>query len=185
MHINPCSWYNILLHGTETRIPKRKQSDGKSIHVSAPSVIKDHNELMGGVDHQDQLRQCYGLVRSSNKWWKRIFWGYLEINSINSFTIAKKVLEDTPTNLLVFRRNLTRSLCYMSPHRINKRKPTSSSLKEKKRRRNHSVSSGIRLAILRSHLPTFVERQGSRELCCSRCIQSKPSSCSLCKVFCV
>lgn len=169
-------------HGTEITTVKRKQRDGKSIEITAPKIIKDYNESMGGVDHHDQLRQCYGLDRRSRKWWQRIFWGCIEITFINSFVIAKKVLDEPPTNLLDFRRDLTRSLCYMSPLRTKKRK--SISAKGKKRRYDYSIPPGIRLSNLGNHWPKFMEKRGRCEVCSSQGIQSKPTSmCSLCKVF--
>lgn len=106
-------------HGTGATKVKRKQRDGKSIEIDAPQVIKDYNESMGGVDLHDQMRQCYGLDRRSKKWWHRIFWGCIEITFINSYVIAKKVLDEAPKNILDFRKDLTRSLCYLSPYRTS------------------------------------------------------------------
>lgn len=60
-------------HGSEVTSVKRKQKDGTSKEVACPAVVRDYNQMMGGVDHADQLKAAYGLNRRSKKWWHKLF----------------------------------------------------------------------------------------------------------------
>ena len=49
-----------------------------------PTAVKHYNESMGGDDKGDMLRVLYGVNRKSVKWWHQIFWGVLDIASVNA-----------------------------------------------------------------------------------------------------
>ncbi|KAF8789066.1 Chimeric ERCC6-PGBD3 protein like [Argiope bruennichi] len=60
-------------HGNETCTVKRTQNDGSKLDVPAPTIVKEYNEQMGGVDKADMLRSLYDRDRKSKKWWHRLF----------------------------------------------------------------------------------------------------------------
>lgn len=52
--------------------------------------------LYEGVDHADRLCTTYEVDIKSKKWWRRIFWGVLDIMSVNAFEVYKKCHETIP-----------------------------------------------------------------------------------------
>ncbi|XP_046666760.1 piggyBac transposable element-derived protein 4-like [Homalodisca vitripennis] len=148
-------------HGSEMTLVDRKDDKGKTHKITAPTVIKDYNQFMGGVDHADQLRASYGVHRRSKKWWQRIFWGILDIAFVNSFVVYCRISGEKPP-LLDFRRNVALGL--MSKCEVNCKKGslkrTSKSPQQpsnKRRGKEPSVSNDVRLGTLGVHWPTFTE----------------------------
>ena len=70
---------------------QRKQNDGSRIDISCPEVVRTYNNIMGGVDRFDQLRERYAIGRRSVKWWHRLFYFFIDLAVINSFQLAFKV----------------------------------------------------------------------------------------------
>ena len=60
---------NTIYNPNEITKVKRKQKDGTSIDVSAPTAVKLYNDNMGGVDLADQMRKAYTCTRKSKKKW--------------------------------------------------------------------------------------------------------------------
>lgn len=167
-------------HGTV----KRRERKGQEIHVQCPTVVRDYNTFMGGVDHADQLRSAYGIGRRSKKWWHRLFWGLLEIAFINSYVVYCQAHEKI--SLLEYRRAVAQGLMTQKDVGANKRSlsttPTSSS--KKRRGKGESVAIDVRLGNLGVHWPIFVESRGRCELCSIKNVQSKPhSKCQHCGIF--
>ena len=48
----------------------QKQKDGSSLDINYPTAIINHNNKMGGVDHNDQLRGYYNIEVKSRKFYK-------------------------------------------------------------------------------------------------------------------
>jgi hypothetical protein len=69
---------------------------------------------MGGVDVSDQKRECYGVGRSSKKWWKFILHFVLNVCLVNSFILYDLTNHPPSTahgnTQLNFRRRLVREL---------------------------------------------------------------------------
>lgn len=91
----------------------RKLKDGKKIDVTCPLTIKKYNEIMGGVDHFDQLRESYGIGRRSVKWWHRIFYFLIDACIVNAYIAFKATLPPVKKNKVdqvSFRLALARQL---------------------------------------------------------------------------
>ncbi|KAL3243897.1 hypothetical protein MRX96_019486 [Rhipicephalus microplus] len=66
-------------HDPEDRVQvHRTLQNGKKMAVECPSVVKDYNTWMGGVDKFDQKRNAYPADRRSKRWWSRIFYFMLD-----------------------------------------------------------------------------------------------------------
>lgn len=73
------------LHNLKDVFIQRIQKDGSRIDVSCPEVVRTYNNIMGGVDRFDQLRERYAIGRRSVKWWHRLFYFFIDLAIINSF----------------------------------------------------------------------------------------------------
>jgi hypothetical protein len=86
----PVSLLSTAHRPTDMTTVQRKNKDGSTIELQCPRVVKVYNEIMGGVDRFDQLRERYAVGRRSIKWWHRIFHWLLDLAIVNSY-IAWKV----------------------------------------------------------------------------------------------
>ena len=57
--------------------------------LSKPSVVKEYNHSMNGVDIADQLTVFYSFVRKTRKWWRKLFFYLLEVSTVNSYLLYK------------------------------------------------------------------------------------------------
>ena len=57
------------------------------LNLKQPSVMKDYNHGMGSVDVFDAKSAAYKVRRKSRKYWKALFYDYLEIAAVNSFIL--------------------------------------------------------------------------------------------------
>ena len=58
---NKCVHFSSNFHVTEEVAVSRTQKDGSKIEITAPLVVQDYNNQMGGVDKADMLRSIYDL----------------------------------------------------------------------------------------------------------------------------
>ena len=80
-NLNVCIWQDtrpvvvLSSHNSpgKTAEVSRKKKDGAVISIPCPSVIIDYNKYMGGIDHNDQLRQYYHVRQKCRKYYKYIF----------------------------------------------------------------------------------------------------------------
>ena len=70
-----------------------KTVNGKYVRqkVNIPPPIKGYNHHMGGVDLSDQLIKCYEVIRKTKKWWKTLFFHFIDVAIVNSFIIYKSL----------------------------------------------------------------------------------------------
>ena len=84
----PVAFMNTICNPNEITKVKRKQKDGTSIDVSAPTAVKLYNDNMGGVDLADQMRKAYTCTRKSKKkWYMRLFWYLLDLSIVNAYIL--------------------------------------------------------------------------------------------------
>ncbi|CAI6369783.1 unnamed protein product [Macrosiphum euphorbiae] len=95
-------------HGNETTTVQRTSKDGSKSNVTCPTLVKDYNAFMGGVDHADRLRALYCVDRKSKKWWLRIFWGLLDIVFVNAHVVYCQIFGQT--DVLEVRRSIALGL---------------------------------------------------------------------------
>ena len=97
---------------------KRNTKDERGHHqksdVPIPSPVFYYNKHMGGVDKSDQLIHYYNVLRSSKKYWKTLFFHFIDIAVVNSYIIHQEK-EKNPLSHYKFRENLVRSLSGVIP----------------------------------------------------------------------
>ncbi|XP_063958469.1 piggyBac transposable element-derived protein 4-like [Lytechinus pictus] len=67
------------------RVKERGQFHRKL--VRQPMAVRDYNSYMGGVDRSDQLLSNYDILRKTVKYWKTLFFHFVDIAIINSFIL--------------------------------------------------------------------------------------------------
>ena len=79
-------------HGVQETTVKRNQKDSFYVFVTCPSLVKDYNAFIFGVDKHDQMRQLYGHDRKSVKWRHRLFFEFVDVTVVNSFVYIKRLM---------------------------------------------------------------------------------------------
>ena len=81
--------------------------------VSKPAVVNSYNHCMNGVDIADQLTVFYSFVRKTRKWWRKLFFYFLEVSVVNSFLVYKLSVSQ-PCSHLGFRRAIVEQVAKLS-----------------------------------------------------------------------
>ena len=153
-------------HGIETTSVQRREKDGGKTSVSCPVVVKDSNNHMGGVDTHDMLRQIYGIHREIIKWWHMIFFGMLDMATVNSFLIYRESTGSFLTQM-EFRRDLARAMLSFS---------TRSCSGVKRRKVGYYIPVSVRTANVGPNMPQFNVKSSGCEVCSMDGIESRPTS---------
>ena len=52
--------------------------------IIEPSLVREYNHFMNGVDKCDQFINYYAIGRKSMKWWRKVFFRLVELAIVNS-----------------------------------------------------------------------------------------------------
>ena len=167
-------------HGVQETTIKRKQKDGSHVFVTCPSLVKDYNAFMIGVDKHDQMRQLYGHDRKSVKWWHRLFFGFVDMTIVNSFVVYKET-NACNISFFDFKREVAQGLLTLGS--------SCKASTPKRRRIDYSIPRSVRLVNVGVHFPTFESSKAKSqrvrcEVCSKKGVQSRPASrCTQCNVY--
>ena len=108
-------------------VARRTKVNGefRRLLVRQPNIVKDYNKSMGGVDRSDQLINKYNVLRKTNKYWKTLFFHFIDIARVNSYILFEEWRKTNPnmfTNKkrpkkylqLQFTEELIRDLCKLA-----------------------------------------------------------------------
>ena len=91
---------------------KRPKGSKEKQNIPCPEMINDYNQFMGGVDLCDQCLSYYSMsTRKTLKWWKKVFWRFLDICVLNSWIIFRTNFPESNINTQKkFRMQLVKEL---------------------------------------------------------------------------
>ena len=83
---------NYLSPATNETIKRRTKGSSEKLDITCPTMIKEYNAHMGGVDIMDAKQTSYGLDRrSKSKYYIRPFFDLLSIAILNAEIIERKL----------------------------------------------------------------------------------------------
>uniref|UniRef100_A0A672IWT9 PiggyBac transposable element-derived protein domain-containing protein n=1 Tax=Salarias fasciatus TaxID=181472 RepID=A0A672IWT9_SALFA len=73
-------------------------------HTPRPNPIIDYNKHMGGVDLSDQLVQYYTAHRKTMRWYRTLFYHFLDIAGTNAFILHQEISEKRGQKVLTHKQ---------------------------------------------------------------------------------
>ena len=155
----------------------REKGSAQKRTIPCPSIIKEYNGGMGGVDLCDQLKTVYALDRRSTfRYYLRIFFDLMDMSCVNSYIVYQKVTATTDRlTLREFKLVVAQKL--IGQQNFRKRSfPVSRPSKIAKRMLNENIQPA-------NHLPHFREKRARCVLCSSSGLENRSAvSCQSCDV---
>ena len=74
----------------------KQQGQHVQLPFQQPFVVKDYNSGMGGVDVFDQQCATPRIRRKSCKYWKALFYDFIEVATVNSFILFNEFRRVNP-----------------------------------------------------------------------------------------
>ena len=98
------------MHNAGTTTISRIVRGGQQEDIEKPVVIYDYTAHMGAVDRSDHYCTSYSFMQKSLKWWRKMFFWLVEVSTVNSFVLYKKVNHTTTLQHLTYRQKLVEQL---------------------------------------------------------------------------
>ncbi|XP_042349840.1 piggyBac transposable element-derived protein 4-like [Plectropomus leopardus] len=116
--VSVCSTIHEAFSGsTVQRRVRTKNGTWITKSVPCPTPVMEFNKHMGGVDLTDQLIQSYSVHHKSIRWYRTLFFHFLDIAASNSFLLHKELCrekQEEPGTYKAFLQELTAQLCGVS-----------------------------------------------------------------------
>ena len=77
------------IHAVQQVVRGRRKRVVPTESMKKPDVVVVYNSGMNGVDVNDQYRSYYPPGTTSRKWWKYLFWFFVNLSMVNGFILEK------------------------------------------------------------------------------------------------
>ncbi|KAK7882228.1 hypothetical protein WMY93_028402 [Mugilogobius chulae] len=110
-----CSTIHTAYSGLTIKRTIRTGSEWAKKQVPCPDAVIDYNKNMGGVDLSDALIGYYKSHRKTKKWYKTLFFHFVDIAIVNGFLLYKELAKmkgegSTKMNQKTFREILCKEM---------------------------------------------------------------------------
>ena len=92
------------------KVKRYDRNTKKKLEVNCPSVIREYNGKMGGIDKSDMLTHLYKTPMRARRWYMRLFGYSLDLSVSNAWLLYKrdcKALGEKPMGLKAFRLEIS------------------------------------------------------------------------------
>ncbi|XP_013420996.1 piggyBac transposable element-derived protein 4-like [Lingula anatina] len=90
--------------------PTGRNIPGTNTPIVVPSIVREYNRFMGGVDRSDQMVSYSTFNARTLKWWKRVTFHVISLAVLNAYLLYKTVTTGNPMLHRVFRKRLVADL---------------------------------------------------------------------------
>ncbi|XP_071402545.1 piggyBac transposable element-derived protein 3-like [Centroberyx affinis] len=119
--VTMCSSFHAAYSGMSVRWRGRGSKNRPVKHITVPDAVMDYRKYMGGADVSDALVQYYSVFGKKMKWYKTIFYHFVDIAIVNAYILHKALASgrgDTPLSQKQFREVLMKELVAESKHTV-------------------------------------------------------------------
>lgn len=113
--VSVCSTIHTAFSGNTVQRRVKTQDGGWTTKsIPCPTPVTEYNKNMGGVDLSDQLIQYYSVHHKTMKWYRTLFFHFLDIAATNSYLLHKDICaekQQQPMSHRDFLEELTAQLC--------------------------------------------------------------------------
>lgn len=101
---------------TVNRRVKNAEGEWRIQQIPVPTAVKEYNKYMGGVDLSDALICYYNVLQKTRKWYKTLFFHFLDISAVNSFILHQELSKSQKKTQKTFRETLVSELAGIATH---------------------------------------------------------------------
>ena len=155
------------------KVKRYDRNSKKKVEVKCPSVIKEYNGKMGGIDKSDMLTHLYKTPMRARRWYMRLFGYTLDLCVCNAWIMYKrdcKALGEKPMGLKNFRLEISLFARGVKALRPRSTRASTSSMEGTPPIPRRGIRAPVptddqRYDTTKSHLPIFVPTRQTCKKC--------------------